>query len=65
MKNNFNIDRYLSEAEEKFSGFDGDYDDYDMEDEEYEMSQKKWIACLFQIIMTLITYQSLEMYRNN
>ena len=36
MKNNFNIDRYLSEAEEKFSGFDGDYDDYDMEDEEYD-----------------------------
>tara|TARA_B110000503_G_C7153485_1_gene416233 strand:+ start:28 stop:810 length:783 start_codon:yes stop_codon:yes gene_type:complete len=36
MKNNFNIDRYLSEAEEKFSGFDGDYDDYDMEDEMYD-----------------------------
>jgi hypothetical protein len=30
MRNNFNIDRYLDEAEEKFSGFYGDdYDDYD------------------------------------
>ena len=36
MKNNFNIDRYLSEAEEKFSGFDGDYDDYDFDDMEDE-----------------------------
>jgi len=34
MENNFNIDRYLSEAEEKFSGFEGDYDDYDLD--EYE-----------------------------
>jgi len=30
MRNNFNIDRYLDEAEERFSGFYGDdYDDYD------------------------------------
>jgi hypothetical protein len=28
---NFNLDRYLDEAEERFSGFDGDYDDYDMD----------------------------------
>jgi hypothetical protein len=33
MKNNFNIDRYLAEAEERFSGFYGDdYDDFDGED---------------------------------
>lgn len=39
MKNNFNIDKYLDEAEERFSGFDGyddfdgdDYDDFDGED---------------------------------
>lgn len=30
MRNNFNIDRYLDEAEQRFSGFYGDdYDDYD------------------------------------
>jgi hypothetical protein len=33
MKNNFNIDRYLDEAEERFSGFYGDdYDDFDGDD---------------------------------
>ena len=36
-----------------------------MEDEEYEMSQKKWIACLFQIIMTLVTYQKLFNFTHN
>jgi hypothetical protein len=36
MKNNFNIDRYLDEAEERFSGFNGeDYDDYMYEDDVY------------------------------
>lgn len=44
MENSFNIDRYLSEAEERFSGFDGDYDDYDMDDEydgfdDYDMAE--------------------------
>lgn len=34
MKNSFNIDRYLDEAEERFSGFNGDYDDF-MEMDEY------------------------------
>ena len=36
-----------------------------MEDEEYEMSQKKWIACLFQVIMSLITYQKLFNFTHN
>lgn len=36
MENNFNIDRYLDEAEERFSGFNGmeDYGDYELEDVE-------------------------------
>lgn len=36
LKNSFDIDRYLDEAEERFSGFEGveDYDDWDMEDYE-------------------------------
>ena len=35
MQNNFDIDGYLMEAEERFSGFDGieDYDDWDMDDD--------------------------------
>lgn len=45
-KNSFDIDRYLDEAEERFSGFDGDYDDWDMDtewdgfdgDEDYAMA---------------------------
>ena len=36
MENNFNIDRYLSEAEEKFSGFDGDYDDFEFDEEDFD-----------------------------
>ncbi len=34
-KNNFDIDAYLLEAEERFSGFDGvdDYDDWDMDED--------------------------------
>ena len=31
MRKNFDIDAYLTEAEEKFSGFYGDYDSYDTE----------------------------------
>jgi hypothetical protein len=38
-RNNFNIDRYLDEAEERFSNFDGmDYDDYEMEGDGYSMA---------------------------
>ena len=35
MKNSFNIDKYLDEAEERFSGFNGDYDDFmDMDEQD-------------------------------
>ena len=37
MRNNFNIDRYLDEAEERFSGFYGDdYDDFSLWKERVE-----------------------------
>jgi hypothetical protein len=32
MRNTFNIDRYLEEAEQRFSGFNGDADDFDLDD---------------------------------
>lgn len=39
MNKRFDIDRYLDEADERFSGFDGmDYDDYDMEGYEDDWS---------------------------
>ena len=36
-----------------------------MEEEDYEMSQKKWIACLFQVIMSLVTFQKLFNFTHN
>ena len=36
-----------------------------MEDEDYELSEKQWTACLFQVIMSLITYQKLFNFTHN